>query len=209
MVGQEYARRARALLLALDELDASVGPNGVAKAVTILADRAVIVHKLVPALTRVDAAARVGILRLLDRRESIVGGQFDIQVAETNVDRPDARVLFTTTMVLCAAPGYLRERPVGIAPRDLAGHSTIGLDGSSPSPTTVMPDVDAVAAAAVTGLGLARLPDYVIAPALADGRLVRVDEDRGGDPVKVFAWCSDEASSRARRLLDALLMAVD
>jgi DNA-binding transcriptional LysR family regulator len=37
-------------------------------------------------------------------------------------------------------------------------------------------DVEAVTAAALAGLGLALLPDYLCEPALADGRLVQVLE---------------------------------
>ncbi len=95
-------------------------------------------------------------------------------------------------MVLCAAAEYLRQQP---APQTIAGlneHRTLGYlhNGQlqkwqlydpqqgevrfSPQTWLIQDDFAAIAAAVQQGMGIARLPDWLVAQALADGTLQQV-----------------------------------
>ncbi len=93
--------------------------------------------------------------------------------------------------VMVAAPGYLAEAGVPQTPTELAGHSGLCYWRETSDDHWALAcagevvqvrvrsryhvdNPEAVAEAAVAGLGIAVLPDYLCRAALADGRLVRV-----------------------------------
>ena len=99
-----------------------------------------------------------------------------------------ARTLPPVDLWLCASPDYLARRGTpksvqGLGDHDLvvwedgmtwafqgkAGEERVVVRGRA-----VVPDAGAMTAVAVHGGGIARLPSYLAAPRLADGRLVRV-----------------------------------
>ncbi|HBY6846148.1 TPA: LysR family transcriptional regulator, partial [Klebsiella pneumoniae] len=103
-----------------------------------------------------------------------------------------ARALGEHGMVLCAAAEYLRQQP---APQTIAGlneHRTLGYlhNGQlqkwqlydpqqgdvrfSPQTWLIQDDFAAIAAAVQQGMGIAWLPDWLVAQALADGTLQQV-----------------------------------
>ncbi|MDF2695128.1 MAG: Transcriptional regulator, LysR family protein, partial [Labilithrix sp.] len=125
-----------------------------------------------------------------DRVDPVRDG-FDV-VLQT--DPPDSSSLVAkkvgtpTTYSLSASPAYLQKRGAPRHPRDLAHHACLVM-GTRQSPTTwrfvrgstrqsiVHRHVSAntwsiVRDLAVAGAGIARLPSYVGAPAIADGTLV-------------------------------------
>ncbi|MEH3102635.1 MAG: LysR family transcriptional regulator [Sphingomonas phyllosphaerae] len=207
IVGLEYARRARVLLAALDELDASVKPGEAIESVTVLADQAVIAYKLVPALSRLGSIPGVPAIRMVDGGSAESPERADIHIAA--IEQQDARVIFRTATVLCASPDYLRERAETERLGNVDRRIVIGIKGAVPVPTLELPDLNAVAVAAAAGLGLAMLPDYVVSSACYEGRLVRVPAARDPEYHDMFAWCSKDASPAARRLLDLLLSVVN
>jgi DNA-binding transcriptional LysR family regulator len=90
-----------------------------------------------------------------------------------------------------AAPGYLAEAGTPLAPDDLAAHSCLSYWREASDDLWVLAQAgqlarvrvhgryhvdnpEAVAEAAIAGLGIALLPDYLCQDALADGRLLRV-----------------------------------
>jgi DNA-binding transcriptional LysR family regulator len=91
--------------------------------------------------------------------------------------------------VICASPDYLATRSVPDTPDDLAAHHCIGFEGlqmvrtwpfgrgAKARTVAIQPRLsantaDAVIAAAVSGVGIARLMSYQAAHAIREGRLV-------------------------------------
>ena len=134
-------------------------------------------------------------LHYSDRQVNLLEEGFDLAVrigslADTGSLR--ARALGEHGMVLCAAAEYLRQQP---APQTIAGlneHRTLGYlhNGQlqkwqlydpqqgevrfSPQTWLIQDDFAAIAAAVQQGMGIAWLPDWLVAQALADETLQQV-----------------------------------
>ncbi len=131
-------------------------------------------------------------LRLSDARVDIVADGFDI--ALRIADLPDsslrARRLAPVQARVVAAPAYLERHGTPRHPADLAHHAcflyanAIGAwqfrkaDGEEaavrPAGPLITDNGDAMMPALLAGLGIARLPDFIIDRELADGRLVEI-----------------------------------
>ena len=134
-------------------------------------------------------------LRLSDARVDIVADGFDI--ALRIADLPDsslrARRLAPVQARVVAAPAYLAQHGTPRHPADLAHHAcflyanAIGAwqfrkaDGEEaavrPAGPLITDNGDAMMPALLAGLGIARLPDFIIDRELADGRLVEILAD--------------------------------
>ena len=134
-------------------------------------------------------------LRLSDARVDIVADGFDI--ALRIADLPDsslrARRLSPIQARVVAAPAYLERHGTPRHPADLAHHAcflyanAIGAwqfrkaDGEEaavrPAGPLITDNGDAMMPALLAGLGVARLPDFIIDRELADGRLVEILAD--------------------------------
>lgn len=134
-------------------------------------------------------------LRLSDARVDIVADGFDI--ALRIADLPDsslrARRLAPIKARVVAAPSYLERHGTPRHPADLAHHAcflyanAIGAwqfrkaDGEEaavrPTGPLTTDNGDAMMPALLAGLGIARLPDFIIDRELADGRLVEILAD--------------------------------
>ena len=134
-------------------------------------------------------------LRLSDARVDIVADGFDI--ALRIADLPDsslrARRLAPVQARVVAAPAYLERHGTPRHPADLAHHAcflyanAIGAwqfrkaDGEEaavrPAGPLITDNGDAMMPALLAGLGIARLPDFIIDRELADGRLVEILSD--------------------------------
>lgn len=88
-------------------------------------------------------------------------------------------------------------------------HRLIGIGvNASRSYEIAMPDEDTAVAACVAGLSVARLPDFVVVDLFSSGSLVRLDDDRKGEPVAIVARCRTDANLITRKLVDALATAL-
>ena len=134
-------------------------------------------------------------LRLSDARVDIVSEGFDI--ALRIADLPDsslrARRLAGIDVSVVAAPSYLARRGTPRHPADLANHACFvyansigawhfrGRGGEEaairPAGPLATDNGDAMIPALCAGLGIARLPDFIVEEEIAAGRLVRVLED--------------------------------
>jgi len=163
-----------------------------------------------------------------DRMADIVEDGFDlaIRIGGEHADRQlVSRVVARYNAVLCAAPGYLAEHP---APRDLdalvkhdclyfssrtrkqswrfrdgqggwvkaSGRSRLRLDSG-----------EALRDAAVSGLGIAFLPDFLVAEDLAAGRLVQVLPELDAGDVEIMAMYPSKRylEPRVRRFIDLMV----
>jgi DNA-binding transcriptional LysR family regulator len=114
-----------------------------------------------------------------------------------------ARRVGETRRILVASPGYLAQRGTPVRPEDLRAHDVIAHTILTPgrewryvaedgrpaavalAPRLTVNDVTAALAAAERGEGIAIALSYMVAPALAEGRLVPVMERFAPAPVPV------------------------
>lgn len=136
-----------------------------------------------------------------------------------------ARRFASQTLILIASPQYLAERGTPRTLADLAGHRAIvfrmpsnGRDRPQqfsvnrqvvalpPSDGLRLGDGDAMVQAAVLGLGLAQIPNYMAAADLAAGRLVEVlaEHRPPAMPIHAVMPANRMVPARVRVLLDAL-----
>ncbi len=132
-----------------------------------------------------------------------------------------ARRLLVSETWTCASPGYLADHGTPARPADLGDHVLIdyadrpatyrdgmaGADGSYESaPAAAVSDAAAMLPAVLGGAGIARLPDFLASPYVADGRLRRLWRGDSADRVELHAlYPSHRAlSAKLRVFIDAL-----
>lgn len=139
-------------------------------------------HQRYPQI-RVDAAMN-------DRFVDLVEEGYDvaIRIGALSDSSLIARRLAPSRTVLCASPDYLVRRGRPEQPRDLAGHDCLLytncanprewiLDGAGGRQAVAVDgpllanNGDVLCAAAVAGMGITRLPTFIVGPQLRDGRL--------------------------------------
>ena len=148
-------------------------------------------------------------LDMSDRLSTLANEGFDLAIRHT-ARPPDTHVAWSlcrTESVLVATRAYLRRRGVPQTPEDLQAHNCLHYPRSHDTPAWTFelrnaPDgsdrltvpvtgsfaannSEALREAALTGAGIALLPDFSAQDALRQGKLVRVLE--GWKPVGVFA----------------------
>jgi len=196
--GRAFHERAVQLLADLEEAEAAVGsstlePRGTLKltCATTFATR-----HLAPAIADYEARyPRVRFeLELSDRFVDLVEEGFDlaIRIGPVRSQALIARRIGTTTLVCCAAPAYLARHGTPREPADLAQHACLTYAYSpdrnawrftdaagKAHEVAVSGPVHANNGAMLTALGVAGLgihmePDFIVAPHVRAGRLVRL-----------------------------------
>ncbi|WP_062209310.1 LysR family transcriptional regulator [Aureimonas sp. AU12] len=169
--------------------------------VRISAHRTAAIHAILPRLPGFAAAFPEIELELAieDGIVDIVAGGFDAGVRhghKLDQDMISVRVGGAGRVVVAATPAYFRDHPAPLRPQEIVGHRCLnyryvssgqvarwdflraGEAMSLEAPGAfVANDVDLVLAAALAGLGLARLSMAQAAPHLASGALVEVLAD--------------------------------
>jgi DNA-binding transcriptional LysR family regulator len=162
-----------------------------------------------------------------DRRVDLVEDGFDLAVRIGPLeDTPglQARRLGGFRIETCAAPAYLEAHAPPRQPDDLSAHQIIqyGRSGSARPWTFVdrtgrrhaihvaarvwMDDLDSLADAAIAGMGIARLPSWMLNEHLRSGALSRVLEDCEGESLEInLVWpASPHTPCKLRAAIDAL-----
>jgi DNA-binding transcriptional LysR family regulator len=135
-------------------------------------------------------------LVLEDRETDIVGEGFDLalRIAYPSDSSFVSRPVTTIPRYLVASPDYIARRGKPNSPEDLLQHDCLhysvisereewSFGGSIREESILVKgsycanNGDVLAEAAIQGLGITLLPDFIIDKALAEGRLVRVLED--------------------------------
>ncbi len=141
--------------------------------------------------------------RIVDLVEE--GVDLAIRIGQVGSDQLVARRLGTMRLLACASPAYLKARGTPRVPADLAAHAAITY-AYSPNPRIWRlldragrahevrvggplhsNSGDLAVAAAIAGLGIVFEPDFIVAPALAAGLLVRVLPDYESAPGDIWA----------------------
>lgn len=119
----------------------------------------------------------------------LVEDGFDLAIRVTEVPAPGlvVRRLATSRVVIVASSGYLAQHGAPAAPGDVARHRCIGFaplpwrdtwrlgnETVAIRPVLLTDHAETLRAAAIAGVGLAAIPDWAVADALASGALQRV-----------------------------------
>lgn len=197
-VGARYHEHARRVLEELEQASATVArfraePQGWLR----ISASVVLGQALLPPLVAEFAVVHPAVqlfVNLTNRRVDLLEEGFDLAIRSGVL--PDSslvsRRLGQATARLYAAPSYLQRHGAPSTPDELAGH--VLLDNAPTAPTDgwllshddgrevrvpgpfriVVDDPALMREVAATALGVASLPDFVAAPAVAQGRLVPV-----------------------------------
>lgn len=192
--GERYLSEGRRILESIESLEAAVGldggsPRGVLK---ISASVAFGRHHIVPATfdfmknypdVHID-------LTLTDTNSDIAREGIDVAIRSAALTDSSlvARKLASNDRIICAAPAYLEVNGAPTRPQDLATHACLKLNFQTPfnnwefhpksganvrfGGTFACNNVEALHAACVAGVGIARLPEFIVSQDLATGRLI-------------------------------------
>lgn len=199
-VGRVFYDHARQALAALDEAEAMVAnfsdtPRGVIRVTAPLVTGRRIIAPLVPEFTDLYPECQVQ-MRLSDRAVDMLGERLDVAffVGIPKDSGLTLRKIAECDRVLCAAPAYLERHGVPTGPDDLLRHNCLLLRyPRSPEYFWVLEtpagsrklevagkfdadDSDVLITWALAGRGIANIPRFLIADALASGALVPVLE---------------------------------
>ncbi|MHD0457693.1 LysR family transcriptional regulator [Serratia marcescens] len=230
--GREFYRRGLQILASVDDAEASVaGDKGTARGVLRLTAPAAfgrrILLPLVPKFLVAWPEVQVEI-SFSDRLADIVEEGFDLAV-RIGVTAPDTRLVSRTLAryraLLCASPAYLAARGEPLTVESLAGHEALLFSSRNQKQPWRLRDEcgewvkapvrgrlrldsgEALRDAALSGLGIAYLPEFMIAEDLAAGRLQQVLRAVAGEEVRIVALYPNKRllEPRVRRFLDLLV----
>ena len=209
--GQDYYRRCRTILDALDDADRAVRelqdePRGVLRVAAPSAFGALHLGRPVAAFLRRYPALSLE-LSLSDRVVDLLADGFDMAIRIGAL--PDstlvARRFAHTTMLACASPSYLDRMGRARSPRDLRRFDRLAFSlASSPtdwsftdrngrthrvhgSARILADDVRLLLGAALDGAGIVYGPDFVLGEPLASGALERVLPDYANGSLGIHA----------------------
>ena len=227
--GTQYYEHCKRILLEVDEAEAVVSARQVAPSGALTVNAPVIFGRMHVAplvgkfLTRYPMIA-VNLI-LTDRFVDLIEEGTDLALRVGNL--PDSSLvatpLGTIRQVLCAAPAYLARRGTPRSPADLRQHNCLQFsvlargsgwtfrERNSEKTVRVLGNYasnngDAVIAAAVSGLGIARVLSYQIQPHVARGEVVPLLEAHEPAPLALQAVYSSHRllPARVRAFLDFL-----
>ena len=228
--GRSYVEQARTILADVGAADraAQPGGDGVAGLLRVTAPAALgrqVLGGLVANFMTDHPRLRLS----LDLAERFIDAEemgFDVLLAiRGSGDHRDAKRLAPLPQALAAAPAYLAAHGRPQIPGDLGNHRLLHCGGDDAEPRwslrgaggtesfAITPALrsnapEALREAAIAGLGIALLPAFVIAGALAEGRLSRVLEGFEPAPLGLYAFePAGREPSRAARCLVAYLAA--
>lgn len=191
-------------------------------------------RSLTPALSRLapQHPELVVHLHFSDQLTRLVDDQIDvaIRMGELADSSLVSRLLFRPRWVTLGAPAYLGRRGVPRRPEDLDRHDLIAFvmptgqrrpwvlerGGDDPETCTVHPTGpvdctfgDALLDAALAGVGLVQVLDFMAADALARGDLIEVLADHAlpGPPIHALCLADRQSTPRIRAVLDCLIAA--
>ncbi|MFL9910156.1 LysR family transcriptional regulator [Paraburkholderia sp. RL17-337-BIB-A] len=208
-LGQEFYERAKRILSEVEDAEQAMslrraGPRGLLRVSAPMSFGMMHLSPLVANFLREHGDVRFD-MELSDRTVDVVGEGFDMAIRIGTL--PDstliAQKLVDVRMVACCSPGYVRRRGAPRHPAELARHSCLlyghggvvswdfVVDGVSKGFEVEGPlranNGELIRDAAVAGLGIVRLPDFIVSDALSGGQLVTVLEEFLPMPVTVYA----------------------
>jgi DNA-binding transcriptional LysR family regulator len=208
-LGYEFYERARRILADVSDAEQAMSaqraePRGLLRVSVPMSFGMIHLSPLVAEFLRAHPDVRFD-MQLSDRVSDVVGEGFDMAVRIGTLADSTlvAQKLAEVRLVACCSPGYKRRRRAPATPADLERHACLlyGEEGRSGWEFVVdgasrMFEVrgplranngEVIRDAAIAGLGIARLPEFIVADALASGKLVEVLEDFSSTSFAVYA----------------------
>lgn len=208
--GERYYREGRRLLHELDDLEQALADSAreLQGELRIVAPMSFGQRRLAPLVARFAARhdqLRISLI-LEDRETDLIDEAADLAIrigypADSSLI---ARAIAPVPRHACASPDYLERRGCPQSPEDLLlhdclhynlipereewtfhgeqGEQTLAIKGSFCSNNG-----DVLAEAAMQGLGITLLPNFIVEEGLADGRLVKVLEEYERAPLTLYA----------------------
>ena len=195
--GAEYYDACRDVIASLDEAEqrARTGMGEIRGVLRVNAPMSFGLSRLGPLIPRFNELHPNVELQVVlsDQQVDPVKGGFDVTIRIASL--PDssmvARSLAPAPRIMVASPAYLAREGVPQTPKDLAAHKCLSYgylqsgvslqlcNGKETQRVTVSGPLhanngDILAQAAVAGMGIALLPNFIVERAVADGRLVPV-----------------------------------
>lgn len=219
-VGEDYLVRAKRVLAELDDAHtmASAVHNAPRGVLRILCPPAFATHQLVGHLpVFCQRFPHIQLEMLASGPVGAADENFDVSIVSIGQQPLQGdfvvRQLASSSLVICAAPSYLKRRGHPKQPEDLLAHDGLLPDvaaarreltlfrvaqGSAhlPEPVRLLiqrppvictPQLEVLYAATLAGLGVAGLPTFMVAQALREGRLTRVLPDWHGGALQLYA----------------------
>jgi DNA-binding transcriptional LysR family regulator len=204
--GRAFHARCRRLLdeAAAARLEAQSLQEAPAGRLRVAAPECFAARHLVPGLAgflaahpavEIELAEAAGAVRLVED-----GFDLAIRVAEAPAPGLVVRRLATSRVIVVASPGYLAQQGEPVTPAEVARHRCVGfaplpwrgtwrLGGETVAvrPVLLTDNTESLRAAALAGVGLAAVPDWSVADALAAGLLQRVLPDAATPESGIFA----------------------
>ncbi|WP_144152619.1 LysR family transcriptional regulator [Paraburkholderia sp. BCC1885] len=197
-LGQEFYERARRILGEVAEAEQAMSlrrasPHGLLRVSAPMSFGMAHLSPLVAMFLKKHPDVRFD-MELSDRIVDVVGEGFDmaIRIGTLADSTLIAQKLAEVRMVACCSPHYLRRRGTPTAPADLKRHACLPYGHGGPANWDFVVDGahqavevhgplranngELIRDAAIAGLGIARLPDFIVSAALEAGTLVTVLE---------------------------------
>jgi DNA-binding transcriptional LysR family regulator len=208
-LGLAYHERAQRILLEVDDAEQMIAsqtaaPRGVLRLSAPMTFATLHLGSVIPVFLQRHPEVSVE-LELNDRTVDLIGEGYDMAVRiGTLADSVlVARRIAPVQLITCASPEYLRVRGTPMTPEQLAAHDCLIYGharhsewtfrvGGRARRVTVSGRMRAnngemLREAAIEGMGVISLPDFIVAAALADGRLVEVLDAFRPDGFTVYA----------------------
>ncbi|MBB2998692.1 LysR family transcriptional regulator [Paraburkholderia tropica] len=198
-LGQDFYERAKRILADVNEAEQAMSarrsePRGLLKVSAPMSFGMAHLSPLVAEFLREHPDVRFD-MDLSDRSVDVIGEGFDmaLRIGRLADSTLVAQKLIDVRMIACCSPGYRRRRRAPQTPEDLAQHDCLpyGQQGRAPwefmvggvrTPFEVHGPLRAnngevIRDAAIAGLGICYLPDFIVAGSVDAGVLVEVLED--------------------------------
>ncbi|CAM2138017.1 LysR family transcriptional regulator [Paraburkholderia tropica] len=198
-LGQDFYERAKRILADVKEAEQAMSarrsePRGLLKVSAPMSFGMAHLSPLVAEFLREHPDVRFD-MDLSDRSVDVIGEGFDmaLRIGRLADSTLVAQKLIDVRMIACCSPGYRRRRRAPQTPEDLAQHDCLpyGQQGRAPwefmvggvrTPFEVHGPLRAnngevIRDAAIAGLGICYLPDFIVAGSVDAGVLVEVLED--------------------------------
>ena len=227
--GRIYYERCKDILLDIEEIEGIASeqtskPHGTLTLSAPTSFGILHLNEVIPAYLKQYPQVQIS-LSLTDRFIDVVSEGFDlvIRIAELEDSSLIARKIAPCRLVLCASPDYLKKNGAPRVPQDLALHHCLTYANNVKPDTWVLhgPDGtesvkvngpvcadngDILKAAAVSGLGIALLPTFIVGPDLCAGRLQAVLPDYCPPEISIYAIFPSRRylSAKVRTFIDFL-----
>src|SRR5258705_2764119 len=208
-LGRELYERARRIAAEVEEAEQAMSsqhaePRGLLRVSAPMSFGMMHLSPLVTAFLKRNDAVRFDIV-LSDRSVDVIGEGFDmaIRIGMLADSTLIAQKIADLRVVACCSPGYRRRRGEPSSPLQLGAHECLlyghqrpvtwefVMGGASRSIEVDgrlhVNNGDLVRDAAVAGVGVTLLPEFIVADALRDGKLVTVLQDFASPPFGLYA----------------------